>query len=281
MGLASLKALQPLLSDPMGLQPGSPGTSGLIAGLQVQIELVPQVDLAHLWVSDQLGGVSVTKDLAAKDDVGPVSALQGLTHIVVGDQDPQTLLAQAIYQGLYFLHVDRIDSGKGLVQQQYLGFGGQGTGKFQAAPFSSREDFSEVVFQVLKLKFSHEPMGFGEALLARDGHGLQYRQQVVAYGHLAKNTCLLGKVSHSHSRSAVHGGLAAVDSADAHLARVWHDQANGHAKAGGLARSIGTQQADDFSRVDLEADPVHHPSPTIALGQAIDFQQGSFHAGRV
>ena len=47
------------------------------------------------------------------------------------------------------------------------------------------------------------------------------------------------------------------------------DQAHDDVKAGGLARAIGTQQADNFALLHLHGDAVYDPASVIAFADFI------------
>ena len=51
------------------------------------------------------------------------------------------------------------------------------------------------------------------------------------------------------------------------------DHAAGHAKAGGLAGAVGTEQPDDLAALDVEIDAVDHAAAAVDLHQSVNVQQ--------
>jgi hypothetical protein len=56
----------------------------------------------------------------------------------------------------------------------------------------------------------------------------------------------------------------------AHRARCRRREAGDGAKERGLARSVGTDQAEDLARVDIEGRVAKRPEWTISLGKSLD-----------
>src|SRR3546814_614231 len=79
----------------------------------------------------------------------------------------------------------------------------------------------------------------------------------------------LRQVAHAQARAGVHrlgGDVAAVEH---DLALVGRDQADDHVEAGGLAGAVGAEQADDFARVQGQAEVAHDLARAVALAQSL------------
>src|SRR3546814_3261655 len=77
------------------------------------------------------------------------------------------------------------------------------------------------------------------------------------------------QVAHAQARACVHrlgGDVAAVEH---DLALVGRDQADDHVEAGGLAGAVGAEQADDFARVQGQAEVAHDLARAVALAQSL------------
>ena len=65
--------------------------------------------------------------------------LQGVAHVVVGDQDADPGVGQALDDALDLVDGDRVDAGERFVQEQELGLRGQGAGDLGTAPLAAGE----------------------------------------------------------------------------------------------------------------------------------------------
>src|SRR5262245_23054623 len=94
----------------------------------LESEVLTQVNLAHLRVGGELLGCARFEDGTVVDDVGPVRDLQGLPHVVVGDQDADSHLLQVPDDSLDVDDRDRIDAGERLVEEDIPRADHQGAG---------------------------------------------------------------------------------------------------------------------------------------------------------
>src|SRR3546814_9291938 len=75
-----------------------------------------------------------------------------------------------------------------------------------------------------------------------------------------------------HTRCALVTGVqtcALPISVEHDLALVGRDQADDHVEAGGLAGAVGAEQADDFARVQGQAEVAHDLARAVALAQSL------------
>ena len=77
-------------------------------------------------------GRSCGDDVAFAYDVGFFTDIQGVAHVVVGYQHADAAVAQVVDDLLDVADGDRVDAGKGLIQQDEIGFGGQCPGDLNA-----------------------------------------------------------------------------------------------------------------------------------------------------
>jgi hypothetical protein len=240
------------------------------------VEAFADVVAADVGVVEDLLAVAVGEDPAFADDVAAVGDFQGLAELVVGQQDPDVEGVDQVADLLLDL-ADRlgVDARERLVEHDELGVGDEGAGDLGPPPLAARDHVglgladlaqAEAVDQVV------EPL---PALLA--GHvasGFEDRHQVLFDRELAEDARVLGEVAHPGAGSEVHRQPGDVAAVERDGAAVGVDEADGHAEAGGLAGSVGPEEADDLALVDVELDPVHHLATAVPLLQGADFQQG-------
>src|SRR6188508_2557041 len=117
--------------------PNSIASLGLRPRL-VQPEGFAEVDPADLLVGGELFGCAGTEDFAFPENIGPIRDFQGLAHVVIGDQDADSAVAEV---GDDLLDVDDgngVDAREGLVEQDERRVGGQGAADLEAPPLPSR-----------------------------------------------------------------------------------------------------------------------------------------------
>src|SRR5439155_23383361 len=85
--------------------------------LQAEAEILAQIDPFHLRVAAEHVRTAGAEDLSVIDDVGPVGDDQGFADIMIGHQNPDSGPLQVRDDALQFDHLNRIDSGKWLVEQ--------------------------------------------------------------------------------------------------------------------------------------------------------------------
>ena len=100
--------------------------------------------------------------------------------------------------------------------------------------------------------------------LVRLGH-LQHRQDVLLDGEPAEDRRFLRQVAEAEDRSPVHRQVGDVLAVQENSACVRLHQPHDGIKAGRLAGTVGTQQADNFAAVDGERNVVKHRPAVIGL----------------
>src|SRR5438876_2813755 len=101
----------------------------------VQIERFTEVNSSHLCVSGEVLGDALPEDLAFFDDIGAIGDLQCFSHVMISDEDSDPTAAELGDNSLYFENGNRIDSCKGLIQQDKCRVDREAPGDLHATPF--------------------------------------------------------------------------------------------------------------------------------------------------
>src|SRR5690606_6322741 len=80
--------------------------------------------------------------------------------------------------------------------------------------------------------------------------------------------------SSSAAGAQVHRQVGDVLAAELDASAVRHHQPDAHVEAGGLAGTVGAEQADDLAAVDGQRRFPHHLAPAIAFGELASNQLG-------
>ena len=88
-----------------------------------------QVNFSHQLVGQNRFSIAFSDQLPVVDDIGGFADIEGLTDIVVGDQHANALGLEVVDDLFDVAHRDRIDTGKGFVEQDELGCRGQCAGE--------------------------------------------------------------------------------------------------------------------------------------------------------
>src|ERR1019366_2732557 len=184
--------------------PNKSRNSGLIKS-HLQVERFAQVDAFDLGVASQGLGTAGAEDPPIVDDVGPIGHQQGLADVVVGHQDADAGPLQVEDDALQLEHLDGVDAGEGLVQQQEAGADDQRACDFHAAPLAAREHVAMAAAHFLEAQLLDELL-HGFAALAR-AHGQRFENghQVLFHRELAEDGSLLWQVADAAARAQVHG----------------------------------------------------------------------------
>jgi hypothetical protein len=98
---------------------------------------------------------------------------------MVGNQHPDAALAELIDDGLNVEDGNRIDAGKGLVEQHEMRRGDQGAANFDAAPFAAGERVGAVFGQVRDAELLEQASQALGAFFVGERQGLEDGKQVV------------------------------------------------------------------------------------------------------
>jgi len=218
-------------------------------------------------------GCAVTEHPTFADHVAAVGDLERFAHLVVGDQDGDPLVAQPPDDLLDAGDCDRVDARERLVQQDDLGIGDQGAGDFQAPAFAAGERLGQGFAQPRDVELFEQFVTATAAALPIEPQQFHDGQQILFDRQLAEHAGFLGQIAHSAvACPAIHGPVGHLHSAEHHPAGVRFDHAARHAKTGGLACAVGTEQADDLTGLDSKVHAIDHPSPAVGFHQSVDIQ---------
>src|SRR3954467_8639686 len=87
----------------------------------VQSELCSEVNPLHVLIRGEAVRRAAPKDYTVMDDVGTIRDPQRFPHVMVGDEDPDPALLQVEDDFLDVGDGDRVDAGKGFIEQDELG----------------------------------------------------------------------------------------------------------------------------------------------------------------
>ena len=186
---------------------------------------------------------------AFADDVGVVANAQGLAHVVVGDQHADVAVFQEGDDALDLNDGNRVDAGKGLVEQDKARLRGQGAGDFHSASLATRERQRRRLAQMFDPQVLQQgreagfDIGAGQRPAVGADLQLKHCAHVVFNVELAKNRRFLRQVAQPQARAAVDGHVFNVLAVYGDLAAAGAQQANNHVKGRGFARAVGSEQA--------------------------------------
>ena len=89
----------------------------------LKAEVLAQVNFPYAFIINDFLGFSAGQNGPVVDNIGAVADAQCLSDTVVGDQDPDLTIFKKTNDFLDIEHSDRIDSGKGFVQEDKLRVG--------------------------------------------------------------------------------------------------------------------------------------------------------------
>src|SRR5579864_9297552 len=99
---------------------------------ELKVEILAKIYATDFSIGAQRFGSAGAEDFPVIDDVGAVRDCQSLTDVVIGDQDTDPGVFQIEDDALQLQHLDRIDSGERLVEQQETRLDHKGAGDLDA-----------------------------------------------------------------------------------------------------------------------------------------------------
>src|SRR5665647_3225503 len=88
---------------------------------RLKAEFLAKVKTAYIRVIDDFIRTALGQDLTGIDDIGTVGQSERFPHIVVGDQHADAAIGEMAHKILNVADRDRIDAGKGFVEQHVVG----------------------------------------------------------------------------------------------------------------------------------------------------------------
>src|SRR5258707_1536477 len=148
----------------------------------VQPEGFTEVDPANLLVGGELFGRAGTEDFAFPENIGPIRDFQGLTDVVVGDQDADPAVPQVRDDLLDVDDGNVVDACERLVQQAEGRGAGPGAAELDATPFSPGEGVGGLPGDVTDARLVEQLPGARMALPPRHPPALQDGQILSSCG---------------------------------------------------------------------------------------------------
>ena len=244
-------------------------------------KLLTEIETAHIRVGDDLVGRAFGEHFAGGDDIGAVDQTQRFAHVVVGDQHADAALGQVPDQLLDVSDGNRIDAGKGFVEQHEGGPAGQCPGDFHTPPLAARKRDRRRLAQMGHAELVEKRFQILRPLPAVGLDHLQHGADVVLHRQAAEDRGFLRQIADAEPCAAIHRQAGDVEAVEPDRAVVGLDQPGDHVEAGRLARAIGAEQADGLAALHREADVAHHLAALVALADAIDDEQAVLGSGRM
>ena len=121
-------------------------------------EMLAQVGRAHLLIVKELGRFPFRENSAIAHYICTVADIEGLPHIMVGNQNADTALPKVTDDALDIDNGERIDSREGLVEQNELRLHSEAAGDFQAASLAPGQTGCVIVAQLSDPELGQELM---------------------------------------------------------------------------------------------------------------------------
>src|SRR5262245_54483351 len=93
---------------------------GALAARALKPEFLAKVKTSYIGIVDNLFRTALGQDLPGVDDIGAIGQAERFAHIVVGNQDADAAIGEVAHQVLNVADRDRIDTGKGFVEQHVI-----------------------------------------------------------------------------------------------------------------------------------------------------------------
>src|SRR5882724_4749460 len=179
-------------------------TAHTLASRALKSEFLAKVKTAYIRIVDDFFRTSLGQDLPGINDIGPIGQAERFAHIVVGDQDADAPVGEVADQILNVADRDRIDAGKGFVEQHVVRTRRQRARDFDAAALAAGERDRRRFTQARDVEFIEQRIEFGLALLPAGLDDLEHRTDVLFDGETAKDRGFLRQVADAEPRALIH-----------------------------------------------------------------------------
>ncbi len=149
-------------------------------------------------------GTAGAEDFSVIDDVSAIRDGQRLAHVVIGHQNADPGVLQIENDALQLQHLDRIDAGERLVQQQKTRLDHQRARDLHAPPLAARKRIALVVAHGFEAQLLDQPVHALPPLAPAHPQRLQDRHQIVFHGQLAEYRGFLRKIADAAPGALVH-----------------------------------------------------------------------------
>src|SRR6185369_17288353 len=206
-------------------------------------EFLAKVKTAYIRIVDNFFRTALGQDLPGIDDIGAVGQPQRFAHIVVGDQDADTAVGEVADQVLDVADRDRIDAGKGFVEQHVVRTRRQRARNLDAAALAAGQRDRRRFAQPRDVEFVEQRVELLLALLARGLDHFEHSADVLLDGEAAEDRGFLRQIADAEPRALIHRQLGDVVAVELDRAAIGLDQAGNHVEHGGLAGAVRAEQA--------------------------------------
>ncbi len=235
-----------------------------------------QIDPSNGFVADDLFGPPGCQDDAFVDDVRVIANAQCLAHVMVGHQHPDTALLQEPYDALNLEYCDRIDAGKGFVEQDETRTRRQCARNLNPPALAARQRQRSVGPQMRNLQVGQQPiqplrdLRLAQRPLVFIDLQLEHRANVFLGRQLAENRRFLRQIRQPHSSAPMNRQMRDRLTIQCNLAIVERQQADHHVEARGLACAVGPEEADHFAAFDRQRYVLDDRAAAVAFLQILD-----------
>ena len=188
---------------------------------------------------------------------------------MVRDQDADVLVTQTRHDSLDILYGNRIDTGKRLVQHDEFRVDGQTTGYLGTTTFTTGQLVAQVLPYLVQTKLSNQTLQLLLLLFRGQGRHLQYGTDIILYGHLAEDGCLLRQITNAMTGPLIDGEFRNLCVVQKDLSLIGCHQTHRHVKGCRLARTIRAQQTDNLPLFHINGNMIHHRTCPIFLHQIL------------
>src|SRR5271165_4610317 len=177
---------------------------------------------------------------------------------------------------LNFRDGDGINTAKRLVEHHELRTRDKRPRDRQTTFLTATQRQCLIFCQVVDSKLPEQFIAASRSLPAGNSERLQDRHNVLLDGQFSEDGFLLGKVTHSHTSSAMHRKPCHVTILKVDSTTVGPHQPHYKIKRGGFASAIWSQKADNLAFVHMDINSIHDRPAAIDLDQFIRTENRRF-----
>src|SRR5579863_914037 len=248
-----------------------------------------KISLDHLRIGAHFGGTSFGENLPFRQDKHAAAERHDEFHVVLDDDEGRAaLLVEGFEPILQIAEHRQIDAAGRFVEQDQARAGHEGHRRVEQFLLAVREAAGELVGEVIELEEGDHLIGgrskASVATAKEPRHHpalmlLRRQDEIVAYRELRENLQELESAADAQPieiAGAHAGGDAPVE---LHRAGGWLQLAENAIEQGGLAATIGPDDAEDLAFAHLEGNPVDRDDAAEMLLEVGDFEYGRHRAG--
>lgn len=241
--------------------------------LGLHVETFSEVELpADRVVNEEVAG-ALALNAAFINEVGAINDGEGFAHIMVRDENGVALFPEVDDDLLNFVNRDGINARKRFVEHQQLWIRHERAGDGEAAFFTAAQSERSILANMRDSELRQQTVAPLASLSGVERECFEHRVQILLDGQLAKDRFFLGQVAKAEPRTDMHGEPADIGVIEKNGPAVRAHETDDHVKACGLPRSVGAEEPDDFSVMNVDVHPIDNRAARIALDQFFCAQQ--------